>query len=114
MVTDDDQRQLPGIGEQNRDEDESEEKIERRKQALPRQKVADRLELAHARHGLAGRSRLEIGDRQPSQMTKQRLAQFDVDAVGRMRQRVGAQILQERRRTSPMIARPPTSTKSVE
>ena len=90
----DDERQLPGIGKQHRDEDDGEKDIERREQTLAGEEGADRLELAHARHGLAGRARLEIAHRQMEQMEEQPPAELDVDAVRRMRERIGAQILQ--------------------
>ena len=59
-----DDRQLPRIGEEHRDEDEGEDEVERREQALAGQEGADVLEFADARHGLAGGAGLEIGERQ--------------------------------------------------
>jgi hypothetical protein len=89
-----DHRQLPRIDEEHGDEDEGEQKVERREQALAGEKVADVLQLTDARHGLAGGAGFEIAERQAQQVMEQPLAQLHVDAVGRMRQRIGAQILQ--------------------
>ena len=89
-----DQRQARRIGEHHPDEDESEDEVDRRKQALPGQERADCLQLPHSGYGLPGRARLEIADRQPQEMGKQALTEFDVDAIGGVRQRIGAQVLQ--------------------
>ena len=50
-----DQRQLRRIDEHHDEEDEREDEIEQRGQALAGQEAADRLEFAHARHRLARR-----------------------------------------------------------
>jgi len=50
-------------------------------QALPGQKAADCLELAHAGHRLPGRPGFKIGERQPKEMMEQSPAQFDIDPV---------------------------------
>ena len=77
----DDERQLPGVGEQHSDEDKSEEQVERREKGLTREEGADGFQLAHASHRLPGGPRFEIGNRQSRQMTKQALPKFNVDAV---------------------------------
>ena len=65
-----------------------------RGQPLPRQKAADRLELAHASHRLPGRAGLEIGERQPEEMMEQAPAQLDIHPVGGVAECIGAQELQ--------------------
>ena len=57
---------------------------------------------------------LEIGERQAEQMMEQPPAQFDIDAIGRVAQRIGAQELQDRTRTSPSVTMPTISTTSVD
>ena len=89
-----DQGEARRIGEHHREEDEGEDEVDRRKQPLPGQEGADGLQLPHPGDRLSGRARLEIADRQPQEMGEQPLAEFDVDAVGGVRQRVGAQVLQ--------------------
>ena len=56
-----DQAELPGIGQQHRDEHEGEEQIDRRKQPLAGEEGADGLKLPHARDRLARGAGLEIG-----------------------------------------------------
>ena len=73
----------------------AENKIEQGGQALPGQKAADRLELAHASHRLPGRAGLEIGERQAEEMMEQAPAWLDIHPVGGVAQRIGAQELQD-------------------
>ena len=63
-------------------EDDGEQQVEHQGQRRAGQEVADVLQLAHARHGIADAARLEIGERQRQQMAEQPRAEFDVDAVG--------------------------------
>ena len=88
-----DQGQRPRIGEQHGDEHEGEYEVDRREQGLSGEEAADRLELAHPRDRLPGRPGLEIGDRQAQKMREQALAELDVDPVGGVGKRIGAQIL---------------------
>ena len=92
----DDQRQHRRIDEHHREEDDGEDEIEQRGQSLSGEEGADGLELAHARHRLAGRARLEIGERQAEEVGEEAGAELDVDAVGGVVQRIGAQELQQR------------------
>ena len=62
--------------------------------ACPVRKSPDVLEFPHPRDRLARRARFEISDRQAQQMPEQPLPEFHIDAICRVRQRVGAQILQ--------------------
>ncbi len=94
QADEDDQGEGRRIGEHHSEEDESEDEVDRRKQSLPGQEGADRLQLPHPGHGLSGRARLEIAHRQPQEMREQALTEFDVDAVGGVRQRICAQVLQ--------------------
>ena len=55
------------------------------------EKISDVLEFAHPRHGIADPPRLEIGHRQRQQMAEQPRAEFDVDAVGGVREQIGSQ-----------------------
>ena len=55
------------------------------------EEITDVLELAHPRHRIAGPPRLEIGDRQRQQMAEQPRPEFDVDAVGGVREQIGSQ-----------------------
>ena len=91
----DDQSELHRIDEHHHEEDQREDKIEQRGQALSGQKAADRLELAHASHRLPGRAGLEIGKRQAEEMMEQAPAQLDIHPVGGVAQRIGAQELQD-------------------
>ena len=84
----------PRVGEQHGDEHEGEHEVDRREQGLSGEEAADRLELPHSRDRLSGRPGLEIGDRKAQEMGEQPLPQFDVDPVGRVRERIGAQVLQ--------------------
>jgi hypothetical protein len=86
----DDPGELGRIGKQHEDEDDGEDEVEAGEQTLPGQKVADGFKLAHPRHGLARRPCLEIAERQVEQMPEQPPSQFHIDAVGRVRQRIGA------------------------
>lgn len=54
----------------------------------------DGFEFADAGDGLAGGSRLEIVERQAEKMPEQPAPQLDIDAVGGVRQCIGAQILE--------------------
>ena len=79
------------VEEHHRQEHEGEEQIDDQGERRAGQKVADVLELAHARDRIADAPCLEIGDRQRQQMAEQPRAQLDVDAVGRVREKIGAQ-----------------------
>ena len=79
------------IGEHHRQEDEGEEQVDDQRQRRAGEEIADVLQLAHPRHGIADPPRLEIGHRQRQQMAEQPRAQLDVDAVGRVREQIGAQ-----------------------
>ena len=89
-----DQGQRPRIGEEHADEHEGEDEVDGREQGLAGEKAADRLELHHPRDRLPGRPGLEIGDRQAQKMGEQPLAELDIDPVGGVGERIGAQILQ--------------------
>jgi hypothetical protein len=67
-------RQLPGVGEEDCDEDEGEQEIKRREKALPGQEGPDRFQFANARDGLPRRPGFEIGDRQAGEMAEQALS----------------------------------------
>ncbi len=88
-----DQGQRPRIGEQDADEHEGEHEVERREQSLSGEEAADRLQFPHPGDRLPGRPGLEIGNRQAEKMGEQALAELDVDPVGGVGQRIGAQIL---------------------
>ena len=109
-----DQRELHRIDEHHPDEHQGEDQIEQRRQALPGQKAADRLQFAHARDRLPRRAGLEIGERQAEEMMEQPPPEFDVDPVGGVAQRIGAQKLQRSSRTGPASPcrrpAPPAST----
>ena len=89
------QRSPPGIGEHHCDENEGEHEIDRREQSLPREEAPDRLEFAHPRDGLTGRTRIEIAHRQAQEVGEQTLPELDVDAIGGVGEGVGTQILQD-------------------
>ena len=59
--------------------------------AEPVMNLADVLKLAHAGDRVADPARLEIGDRQRDEMAEQPGPELDVDAVGRVREQIGAQ-----------------------
>ena len=84
------------VEEHHRQEYEGEKQIDDQGERRAGQKVADVLELAHPRDRIADAPRLEIGDRQRQQMAEQPGAQLDVDAVGRVREQIGAQNAQDR------------------
>ena len=84
----------------HRQEDEGEEEIDDQGERRTRQEIADVLELAHARHRIAGAARLEIGDGQRHQMAEKASAQLDIDAVGGVREDIGAQTAENRSRTA--------------
>ena len=79
------------IDEHHRQKDEREEQVDYQRQRGAGEKVADILQLAHARDRIADPPRLEIGDRQRQQVAEQAGAQLDIDAVGRVREQIGAQ-----------------------
>ena len=66
-----DERQHRRIDEHHHEEDDGEDQIEERGDALPREERPDRLQFAHARHGLAGGAGLEIGERQAEEVREQ-------------------------------------------
>jgi len=61
---------------------------------LSGQKLTDVLELTHTGDGLPSGATFEIGQWQAQKVLEQPLPKFNVDTVGRMRKRVGTQILQ--------------------
>ena len=69
----------------------AEEQVDHQRQRRAGEEVADVLQLAHARDRIADPARLEIGDRQRQKVAEQPRAEFHVDAVGRMREQIGAQ-----------------------
>jgi len=90
----DDQREGGGIGEQDSGEDEGEEHVDQREQALAGEEGADGFEFTDAGDGLAGGAGFEIGQRQAQEVMKQPRAEFDIEAIGGVGERVAAQILQ--------------------
>ena len=79
------------VEEHHRQEHEGEEQVDDEGQRRAGEKIADVLQLAHPRHRIADPPRLEIGHRQRQQMAEQPRAEFDVDAVGGVREQIGPQ-----------------------
>ena len=78
------------------EEHEGEEQVDDQRQRRAGQEIADVLELAHPRHGIADAPRLEIGDRQGQQMAEEPRAELDIDAVGGVREEIGPQPAEHR------------------
>ena len=87
--------------------------IDDKGQRRTREEIADILQLAHARHGIADAPRLEIGDRQCQQVAEKPRAQLDVDPIGGVGEHIGAQHAAASFRKSTTATRPITSTSSV-
>ena len=85
------QREQRRVQEHHRQEHEGEKQIDDEGQRRTGEKIADVLQLAHARHRIADAARLEIGHRQSQQMMKQARAELDVDAVGGVREEISSQ-----------------------
>ena len=85
------QREQRRVQEHHRQEHEGEKQIDDEGQRRTGEKIADVLQLAHARHRIADATRLEIGHRQSQQMMKQARAELDVDAVGGVREEIRPQ-----------------------
>ena len=79
------------VQEHHRQEHEGEKQIDDEGQRRTGEKIADVLQFAHPRNRIADAARLEIGHRQSQQMVKQARAEFDVDAVGRVREEISPQ-----------------------
>src|SRR5262249_61580290 len=75
---------------------EREEQVDYEGQGRAGEKITDVLQLADARHGIADTPRLEIRDGQRHQMSEQPSAELDIDAIGRMREQIGAQRTEHR------------------
>ncbi len=87
----DDPGQQRRVKEHHRQKDEGEEEIDHQCQCRAGEKITNVLEFAHARDRVADPSRLKIGNRQRHQMAEQSRAKLDIDAVGRMGEKIGAQ-----------------------
>ena len=83
------------VDEQHRQKDDGEEQVERQGQCRGGQELADGLQLAHPRHGVADPPRLEIGHRQGEQVAEEPRAQLDIDAVGGVGEEIGAQAAED-------------------
>jgi hypothetical protein len=79
------------IEKHHRQEHDREHQIDDHRERRAGEKIADVLELAHARHRIADPARLEIGDRQREQVPEQARAKLDVDAGRGVGEYVGAQ-----------------------
>ena len=79
------------VEEHHRQEHEGEEQIDDERQRRAGEEIADVLQFADPRDRIADAPRLEIGHRQRQQMAKQARAELDVDAVGGVREQIGAQ-----------------------
>ncbi len=93
---DDDEGKLGGIEKHHAEEDQREDEVEQRGQALPGQEASDRLQLPHARDRLSGRASLEIGEREVEEMMEEPAPELDVHPVGGVTERVAAKELQDR------------------
>ena len=89
-----DQGQGGRIGKQHAHKNDGKTQVDDGKQALAGEEVSDGLEFAHSRNSLSCSPRLKIAEWQPHEVMEQAGAEFDVDAVGGMGERVGPQILQ--------------------
>ena len=79
------------VEEHHRQEHKGEEQVDDEGQRRAGEKIADVLQFAHPRHRIAHAPRLKVGHRQGQQMVEQARAEFDVDAVGGMREQIGPQ-----------------------
>ncbi len=95
-AADHDPGQQRGIEKHHRQEYEREEQVDDEGQCGAGQEIADVFELAHPRHGIADAPRLEISKRQCQEVAKEARPEFHVDAVGGVREEVGAQRAQDR------------------
>jgi hypothetical protein len=86
-----DDSQPPAVPRHHREKDHGEEEIDDQGQAGTGDELADVLQLAHARDRIADAARSEIGERQRHQVAEQARAQLNVDAVGGVREDVGAE-----------------------
>ena len=84
------------VVEHHRQEHEGEEQVDDQRQRRTGQELADVFQFAHPRHRIADAPRLEIGDRQRHQVAEQARTQFDIDAVGGVREEIGAQAAEDR------------------
>ena len=79
------------VAEHDGQEQRRERQIDHEGERGAGQEAADVLQLSHPRHRIARATGLEIGERQRHQMPEQARPQLDVDAVGGMREDIGAQ-----------------------
>jgi hypothetical protein len=79
------------IEEHHAQEDEGEQQVDHERQRRAGEEIADVLQFAHPRYGVADAPRLEIGHRQRQQVPKQARPELDVDAVGGVREQIGPQ-----------------------
>jgi hypothetical protein len=86
-----DRGQQRRVEEHDRKEHKGEEQIDDEGQGRTGEKIADVLQFAHPRHRVADAPRLKVGHRQSQQVAEKARAEFDVDAVGGVREQIGAQ-----------------------
>src|SRR5262245_201197 len=86
-----DRSQQRRVEEHDRQEHEGEEQVDDEGQGRAGEKIADVLQFAHPRHRIADAPRLKVAHRQSQQVAEQARAELDVDAVGGVREQIGAQ-----------------------
>jgi hypothetical protein len=90
-----------------------EQEVEDQRDGVAGEELADVLQLAHARDGVADPARLEVGERQVQQVAEQARAEFDVDAAGGVREDVAASVPRAATSKTTTTSRPPAMTSSV-
>src|SRR5262249_45057095 len=86
-----DRGQQRRVDEHDRQEHKGEEQVDDEGQGRAGEKIADVLQFAHPRYGIADAPRLKVGHRQSQQVVEQAGTEFDVDAVGGVREQIGPQ-----------------------
>ncbi len=86
-----DERELPGVPEHHREEDEQEGKVEDQAHGGAGDELADGLDAVQARHQHAGGAVLEEGQRQAQQVAEDLAAEHGVDAVAGVQHQILAQ-----------------------
>ena len=79
-----------GVDVHDRQEHDGEEQVDDEGERRAGEEVADVLQFAYPRYGIADSPRLKIGHRQGHQVAEQARTQLDVDAVGGVREQIGA------------------------
>src|SRR5262249_56752992 len=79
------------VDEHDRQENKGEEQVDDEGKGRAGEKIADVLQFAHPRYRIADAPHLKVGHRQSQQVVEQARAEFDVDAVGGMREQIGPQ-----------------------